>query len=116
MYIRRTKTSSRKNGEEYSTYRLVESVREGKAVRQRTLLNLGAEFDVAQDDWAELAARINDLLHGQPGLLSLPAELEALAGVRASQRCLPLPNNGPGMHPAPANTKRPQACGPLRNA
>ena len=43
MYIRRTNTRSRKSGDSYFTYRLVESVRVGKAVKQRTLLNLGSK-------------------------------------------------------------------------
>lgn len=85
MYVRRTKTSSRKTGEEYSTYRLVESVREGKTVRQRTMLNLGADFDLPQENWADLAARIDDLLHGQQGLLNITQDVEALAQRYAAQ-------------------------------
>jgi hypothetical protein len=52
-------TRNRKTGEAYFTHRLVEVVREGKAVKQRTLLNLGVHFDVARGDWAALAARID---------------------------------------------------------
>jgi len=47
MYIRRTNTRSRKSGDSYFTYRLVESVRVDKAVKQRTLLNLGRHFDLS---------------------------------------------------------------------
>jgi hypothetical protein len=46
MFIRRTKTHDAKSGSAYFTHRLVESVRSDKAVRQRTLLNLGAHFDL----------------------------------------------------------------------
>ena len=49
MYIRRTSIKSRRTGEPYYTYRLVESVLCGARVRQRTLLNLGRHFDVARD-------------------------------------------------------------------
>jgi transposase len=81
MFIRCTKTSSRKSGEAYMTYRLVETFREGpsKAVKQRTILNLGAHFDVAKEDWATLAARIDEGVHGREGFLALSSELEAVA-------------------------------------
>lgn len=46
MYIRRTTIKSRHTGEPYYTYRLVETVREGERIRQRTLLNLGRHFEV----------------------------------------------------------------------
>jgi transposase len=81
MFIRCTKTSSRKSGEAYMTYRLVETFREGpsKAVKQRTILNLGAHFDVPQADWAALAARIDELVHGRSGFLEISSEIEAVA-------------------------------------
>ena len=73
MYIRRTSIKSRRTGEPYYTYRLVESIREGEGVRQRTVLNLGRHFDVPRSQWAALAQRIAQLLGGQgdwlaPGL------------------------------------------------
>ena len=46
MYIRRTTIKSRQTGEPYYSYRLVESIREGERIRQRTLLNLGRYFEV----------------------------------------------------------------------
>ena len=49
MYIRRTTIKSRQTGEPYYTYRLVESIREGAQVRQRTLLNLGRHFEVPRE-------------------------------------------------------------------
>jgi hypothetical protein len=42
MFIRRTQTRNRVSGETYFTHRLVETLRVGKAVKQRTLLNLVA--------------------------------------------------------------------------
>jgi hypothetical protein len=37
----------------------------GSSVKQSTLLNLGSHFDLPQDQWAALAARIDQLVHGQ---------------------------------------------------
>jgi transposase len=74
MYIRRTTIKSRRTGEPYYTYRLVESVRVEGTVRQRTLLNLGRRFDVPREQWAALAGRIEQLLSGQGDLI--PVELD----------------------------------------
>ncbi len=64
LYIRRTKTKSLANGEAYFTYRIVESVRVGKKVKQRTLLNLGKDFAIEPEHWPLLTARIEQLLQG----------------------------------------------------
>lgn len=87
MFIRRTMIKSRKHGEAYYTYRLVESHRVADKVKQQTLLNLGRHFDVPQHDWQSLALRIKQLLEKQESLLSLelPPELEALAERYAAQ-------------------------------
>lgn len=69
MFIRRTPTRSRTDGEPYSTFRLVESSRVGAAVKQTTLLNLGSHFDLPQTQWPALARRIDELLQGQRPLL-----------------------------------------------
>ena len=84
MFIRRTITNSKKTEKVYYTYRLVEGVRVGNAVKQTTLLNLGSNFEIAQTDWALLASRIDALLRGQAGLelQSVPEAVEAMA-----QRC-----------------------------
>ena len=63
MFIRRT--STRRSGEHYFTFRLVRSERSGSKVRQRTLLNLGRHFEVAQSLWPRLCQRIDELLAGQ---------------------------------------------------
>ena len=75
MYIRRTTIKSRQTGEPYYTYRLVESIREGERVRQRTLLNLGRHFEVPREQWAALVQRIEHLVGGQADWL--PADLDA---------------------------------------
>ena len=69
MFIRRTRTRS--IDDNYFTFRLVRSERTGSKVRQRTLLNLGRHFDVAQSDWPTLSRRIDELLVGQ---LPLPPD------------------------------------------
>ena len=76
MYIRRTKTKTLDHGGACFTYRIVESVREGKQVKQRTLLNLGKDFAIEPAHWPLLTARIEQFLQG-----SAPhqAELFALA-------------------------------------
>ena len=58
MFIRRTNTCDRHSGEAYFTFRLVAAARVGKAVKQRTLLNLGTHFDLPQTEWPALATRI----------------------------------------------------------
>lgn len=79
MFIRRTKTRNAETGEDYYTHRLVESVRVGDAVKQRTLLNLGAQFDIPQTEWRALTARMDALLHGQDSLLTVSPAVEAQA-------------------------------------
>lgn len=76
MFIRKTKTKTLEDGEAYFTYRLVESVREGAQVKQRTLLNLGADFTIESQHWPLLTARIEQLLQDTP---ARQAELFALA-------------------------------------
>ena len=68
MYIRRTKTKTADHGEDSYTYRIVESVREGTQVKQRTLLNLGKNFAIEPAHWPLLAARIEQLLQGSAHL------------------------------------------------
>ena len=65
MYIRKTKTKTRDQGEAYYTDRIVESVRLGQQVKQRTLLNLGKDFAIEPSHWPLLTARIEQLLQGE---------------------------------------------------
>lgn len=87
MYIRRATIKSRKNGEPYYTYRLVESFRAGKVVRQRTLLNLGRHFEVPREQWTSLAQRIEQIITGQMDfiLLDLHSQWEETAQRIAAQ-------------------------------
>ena len=71
MFIRRTRTNSTATGEDYYTYRLVRGARIAGKVRQITVLNLGRDFPVLQDDWAMLCSRIEQLLAPQSLLCAL---------------------------------------------
>ena len=79
MYIRRTSIKSRKDGSQYYSYRLVESKRTEKGVRQYTLLNLGADFAYPKEQWPELANRIEGILNKQRSLLPIDSNIEQLA-------------------------------------
>lgn len=51
MFIRQTRTRNAVTGEGYFTFRLVRGERIGGQVRQITVLNLGRNFAIKQDDW-----------------------------------------------------------------
>jgi hypothetical protein len=82
MCIRRTKTKLLTPNEAYYTFRIVESIRLGKNVKQRTLLNLGKDFSIASEHWPLLCARIEQLLQNSTGaqgeLFDLTDELNHL--------------------------------------
>ena len=71
MFIRKTKTRTH-NARDYFSYRLVESVRVGEQVRQRTLVNLGAGFDVPREQWPELIAAIEATVSPTASLFEFP--------------------------------------------
>jgi hypothetical protein len=79
MYIRRTSIKSRKDGSQYFTYRLVESKRTEKGVRQHTLLNLGADFALPREQWPDLTKRIEGILGGQQSLFTIDRDIGQLA-------------------------------------
>jgi len=87
MYIRRVTTRRTESGETYHSYRLVESRRDGARVRQVTLLNLGRHFEVPEDFWPGLCARLGQLLGNQAVLLpvGLPESVETMAQALAAQ-------------------------------
>ena len=76
MYIRQTKISSRRSGDAYTTFRLVASERVGGRVKQRTILNLGANFSLPKEKWPELCTRIEQILGGQSLLFPLTDAIE----------------------------------------
>ena len=85
MFIRRTLTR-RTGGQDYHSHRLVHSERDGAKVRQRTLLNLGSDFDLPKAEWPELCRRIDEILNGQAPLIDdTPAAVEEEAQRIAAQ-------------------------------
>lgn len=87
MYIRATLIRNSHTGERYTTHRLVRSMREGKKVRQCTLLNLGRHFDVPKDEWKSLCQRLEEILGLQAPLIETvyPALVERHAQRIAAQ-------------------------------
>ncbi|KJS00465.1 MAG: hypothetical protein VR65_13340, partial [Desulfobulbaceae bacterium BRH_c16a] len=85
MYIRRTSIKSRKDGSHYYSYRLVESKRTEKGVRQQTLLNLGADFALPREQWSDLTKRIEGILSGQQSLFDVDSDIEQLSQSYASR-------------------------------
>jgi len=86
MFIRRTVSKNKKyDDEKYYTYRLVESYRLGGKVKQRVLLNLGADFNVDKDKWSTLSNRIEDIIKRRESLFEIEKDLESLAQQYALQ-------------------------------
>ena len=84
MFIRRVQTRPRPGSDEpYASFRLVRNERSGRAVRQVTLLNLGAAFDVPRARWPQLVQLIENCLSHQlpdpPPDPDLLARAESLA-------------------------------------
>ncbi|BBO79857.1 transposase [Desulfosarcina ovata subsp. sediminis] len=85
MYIRRTTIKSKKDGETYFTHRLVESVRVGNKVKQRTIINLGKNFPFPREQWPDIACRVEGIINGQSSLFKLPEKIEQAAQHYAAQ-------------------------------
>lgn len=102
MFIRRTQTRNTSTGESYHTFRLVESKRIGKKVKQVTLLNLGRHFAIAQDHWPILCSRIDQLLSAQSSLFDIECsatverEAQRIAGQLLIRRSESSPVGRPG--------------------
>ncbi len=79
MFVRRVPHKDRKNRKEYSTYKLVESIRTERGPRQRDVLNLGANFDLPKEQWNDLANCIEEIITGQLPLIDYPKVIRALA-------------------------------------
>jgi len=79
MFIRKVRHKDKKNRKEYSTYKLVESVRTERGPRQRDVLNLGARFDLPKEQWKDLANCIGTELTGQRPLFDYPKKVHTLA-------------------------------------
>jgi len=80
MFIRRTISKNKKyNEEKYYTYRLVESYRVNGKVKQRVLLNLGADFNLNKEKWSILSSRIEDIIKQRETLFDIDKDIELLA-------------------------------------
>jgi transposase len=104
MYIRKTKTRVI-NGIDHFTYRMVESSRDinGK-VKQHTLLNLGAHYDlIPESDYLIVAQRVKNIIMGQLSLLPLTGELETeaqrVANLIIKKHAQQLPTNNNSTYP-----------------
>ena len=78
MFISQT-TTRRTANRTYRSVRLVESLRVGRKVQQKTLLNLGAHFAIPKAQWAELVEIIEARLAGNEFLFEPAPELTATA-------------------------------------
>ena len=85
MFVRKTTHTNHKNAKTYFTYKLVESVRTERGPRQRTVLNLGSDFNTPQEQWKELADRIEQIVSGQTCLFPVPEQIEQAARRHAQQ-------------------------------
>ena len=106
MFIRQTKTSSTVAGDAYYTFRLVASERTDGKVRQLTVLNLGRNFSLPREQWPELSARIDQILHGQISLFPASDVVEPLAQHYAAiliARRDAEKESAPSMTPTPGN-------------
>ena len=74
MFIRRTRTRHTAAGESYFSHRLVRSVRLGKQVRQRTLLNLGRHL--GNPDQADHRIRCKPITQSSPSRSPVPVEAD----------------------------------------
>ena len=79
VFIRKTTHLDNKTGQNYCTFKLVESIRTERGPRQHTVLNLGADFSIAQENWKELADRIEAIISGQLCLFPVSKEIEQSA-------------------------------------
>ena len=79
MFFRRTKAANGPDGKSYYTYRLVENQRVGTKIRQKTVLNLGANWDVPQSDWKAVAQRVEAVQQRQISCFEYPKHVESAA-------------------------------------
>ena len=66
VFIRRSPYRRSPHGTTYANFRLVQSVRIHGRPRQKTLLNLGAGFDLPAADWPRLCQLIETIATGRP--------------------------------------------------
>lgn len=97
MYIKKTLKTDRKTKKTYAAFHLVESVRTERGPRQRTLLYMGSEINLPEEQYKLLAQCIEEMLQGEKVLFPYPEQIAKLARIYASQviRHLSEPNASP---------------------
>jgi len=86
MFIRSYKTTNKKTGKKYTTYKLVESYRTPKGPRQRIVMDMGDLSHIPAMQLKELANRIEQLLEGYEEPVFKPdEETEELARTYAKK-------------------------------
>ena len=79
MFISKVTHIEKKSQQQYHTFKLLESVRTERGPRQRMILNLGTDFTLPEEQWKDLANRIEEIITGQDPLFDYSEEIEALA-------------------------------------
>lgn len=77
MFIR--VSIQKKKTQKYTNFKLVESFRTERGPRQRTVLNLGTDFDLPEAQWKDLANRIEEIITRQEPIFTYAPEMERLA-------------------------------------
>jgi len=78
MFIRKIDYKNGKNRRQYSTYKLVDSIRTERGPRQRVIMNLGVDYALPKDNWKDLAKCIEDIITGQRYLIAYPKDIRIL--------------------------------------
>lgn len=78
MFIRAS-IQKKRTQTEYKTFKLVESFRTERGPRQHIVLNLGADFDLPEAQWKDLANRIEEIVTRQESIFTYAPEVERLA-------------------------------------
>ena len=79
MFIRKVSHKNHKTGKGYFTYKLVDSIRTERGPRQRTVLNLGVDFSLPEEQWKDLANCIEGVITGQNSFIDYPKTVKTLA-------------------------------------
>lgn len=85
MYIKKTIKTDRKSNKTYCAFHLVESIRTEKGPRQRTLLYMGSEIPLPEEEHKMLAKCIEEIISNTQHLLPYPERIQKLAQTYASQ-------------------------------
>jgi len=79
MFIRRVTKHDKNTKQSYHSYKLVETFRTDRGPRQRILLHLGKELELPEEQWKQLANRIEAICTGTSNLLPCSDVIERLA-------------------------------------